>query len=508
MKNRNSNIRLGMIRWLMVVSFLVLILFVGQWITAEYLKEQNRLNNEYARKMQESTNQVMDSLLVVHVVDPVLQESAYQKLSMDIVIDSIPGHKTSWQGTQVIKTDKIDTLCNMTTIKVIADSLNMDDHMPQSHSGVAFYSNQEALLQGVRLFVERLDDSTSTGRQWNSIFAMQDTARIKDVFALKAATIDPMTSVVWSTQDLPGDSLVRMKSMFRYYIPSGQVVLEANISNAGWIVLKQLVSSFVFGLVLLLLTGGSFVLAFRSLKKQTRLNEIRSGLLGNISHELKTPVATVKIALEALQRFDAQKDPEQSKEYLTLAGKELNRLEMLVEQVMTAAFAEQGGVVIRHEETDLHPLISEVVALLSPRIKEQGAGLTMDLPEGKTILSCDPLHVQGVLTNLLDNALKYGGEKPKIEVSMADRGAQVMICIRDHGPGIPEEYKTQVFEKFFRVPGGDTHNRKGYGLGLSYVAMVVEQHGGYIQVKNEQEGGVSFSVFLPKNPLVNQTKEA
>lgn len=494
-----SNKRLTVIRWLMLISFLVLMLFVGQWLYSEYHKERTRLHTEYARTMQESANQVRDSLLVVHVVDPVLQDSAYQNLSMNIVIDSLPSKNIMWKGTRVIKSEVSDTLRNTTTIKVIADSMDLNDSILRSNSGVAFYSNEDMLLQGVRLFVERLDDSTSRGGHWNSVFLMLDTARIKQIFTLLASDIDPVTSVSWITRDQCEDSLRGISRMFRYTIPSGNLLLEGTITNAWWIVLKTLIPSVIFSLVLLLLTGGSFVLAFRSLKKQIRLNAIRSRLLGNISHELKTPVATVKVALEALGRYDAQKDPEQSKEYLALATKELNRLEMLVERVMTTAFADQGGIVIRREETDLNALVREVVALMSPRLEEQSVTLTQNLPDTEVKISCDPLHIQGILINLMDNALKYGGSPLRIDLSLTENASFIELSVRDYGSGIPEEYLTQVFEKFFRVPQGDTHNRKGYGLGLSYVAMVVEQHGGTILARNQKDGGIAFVIRIPRD---------
>ena len=222
---------------------------------------------------------------------------------------------------------------------------------------------------------------------------------------------------------------------------------------------------------------------------------MRNNFISNISHELKTPVSTVKIALEALRNFDLKHDPVIAEEYLEMSSKEIRRLELLITKVLDNSIIEQDRARIRFEKTNLADLIRGAIESLKPRINEANALVNFD-PSNPLIVDADPLYLQGVIINLFDNSLKYSNDNPEIEVVLSEDNGNAVIVVSDNGPGIPEQFRKKVFEKFFRIPTSDIHNVKGYGLGLSYVALIIEMHNGTIEVKNNNTG-CSFIIKIP-----------
>lgn len=227
------------------------------------------------------------------------------------------------------------------------------------------------------------------------------------------------------------------------------------------------------------------------------LNILRNDFISNISHELKTPVSTITVALEALKDFDRIKDPVKSNEYLEIAFNEMKRLDKLVTQILNTSILDDKNQYLQIEETDLVLLTNEVLSSMQARFSKQGAKVEFKTDLMTCMLSIDRLHIQGVLLNLLDNSLKYTTGVPEILVRIEERKNNVLLAIRDNGPGIPDEYIRKVFDKFFRVPKGDTHDVKGYGLGLSFADLVMKHHSGSIGVRNLKEGGCIFTLVFP-----------
>jgi two-component system phosphate regulon sensor histidine kinase PhoR len=250
---------------------------------------------------------------------------------------------------------------------------------------------------------------------------------------------------------------------------------------------------------LLLFTGAAFFFTYRSLKKMETLNNLRNEFISNISHELKTPVSTVSVALEALKNYIITKDSSKFSEYLEISGKEMKRLDQLISQVLNTSRLEDNNQFIQKEETDLAALTKDVMNSMQVRFSQQDANVKLICEKEAIVLNLDILHIQGVLINLLDNSLKYAVEKPEIDIRIEEKSSNVFLKISDNGPGIPKEYQSKVFDKFFRVPTGDMHNVKGYGLGLSFADLVMKQHSGSISVRNQKEKGCEFILVFPRS---------
>lgn len=261
---------------------------------------------------------------------------------------------------------------------------------------------------------------------------------------------------------------------------------------------KRISSAFIFSFFLVGFTVLSFTLLYRNLLRQRRLADIKNEFISNITHELKTPIATVSVAIEALRNFSASVDPQKTKEYLDISANELQRLSLLVDKVLKLSMFEKKEIELKYEPLNMRQLVDEVTASMRLQFEKRKAVVNINT-EGNTNIEGDRLHLVSVLFNLLDNALKYSTEKPAIDINLKEAGTILQLVIADNGIGIPQEYHHRVFEKFFRVPHGDVHNAKGYGLGLSYVAHIVEQHKGTIKVETNEGTGSRFVITLPKS---------
>lgn len=272
----------------------------------------------------------------------------------------------------------------------------------------------------------------------------------------------------------------------------------ANFPEYQGYLLRQMLPDAAFALLLFGVTAAAFLLIYRSLRQQQRLTQLKNEFISNVTHELKTPITTVGVALEALSDFEALRDPDKTREYLALSKLELDRLALLVDKVLRLSMFDQQEPRLQTEPLDLDTLTRQVIAAMTLQANRAGATIRFE-PAADQDFTCsgDRLHLSGVIFNLLDNALKYGGDAPEICVSLEKTAATIRLQVQDNGPGIPPEYQSRVFEKFFRVPMGDRHDVKGHGLGLSYVAQVLRQHGGGIRVESTPGKGSVFTVELP-----------
>ena len=275
------------------------------------------------------------------------------------------------------------------------------------------------------------------------------------------------------------------------------VTYELAIGDAWPYLLRQIFPQIIFSIFLIGLTILAFLVLYRNLIAQQRLTDIKNEFISNITHELKTPIATVSVAIEAMKNFNALHNPERTKEYLDIAGNELSRLSLLVDKVLKLSMFEMSQTELRFEWLDMRELVEEVVNSMRLQIDKYNAGIQMHVPLKELKLQGDKLHLTSVIYNLVDNALKYGSEIPRIDIFIDSDDSIMTLKIKDNGIGIPAEYRTKIFEKFFRVPTGNKHNVKGYGLGLSYTAHIIRQHRGDIQVHSESGEGTEFTIKLP-----------
>jgi two-component system, OmpR family, phosphate regulon sensor histidine kinase PhoR len=279
---------------------------------------------------------------------------------------------------------------------------------------------------------------------------------------------------------------------------SNPVTYRLQLGNSNPYLMKRISAAIVLSLFIVGFTAFSFSLMYRNLLRQRKLAEIKNDFISNITHELKTPIATVSVAIEALRTFNASLDPARAKEYLDISHNELQRLSLLVDKVLKLSMFEKKEIDLKLEWLNMKDLIQEVTSSMRLQFEKHSAQVSVVI-DGDTNLQGDRLHLVSVIFNLLDNALKYSKGKPQIQVVAKGDPGKVQLIISDNGIGIPKEFHDKVFDKFFRVPTGNLHNAKGYGLGLSYVAHVVQRHNGSISIDSIEDTGSRFVINLPKH---------
>ncbi len=264
-------------------------------------------------------------------------------------------------------------------------------------------------------------------------------------------------------------------------------------------VLANMWPQILFSSLLLLITGLAYYFFLSKINKDRRLNKLRNEFMSNMTHELKTPVSTISVALEALKNFDAADNKVMRKEYLDITTKEIDRLGLLVDKALNISLFEQDKMVLNKQKLNFADELDSVLSILKVQFENNHVALHYDKAlDGDFDLVGDKTHLVNVIHNLLENAIKYASDNPTINISLKDLGQSVVLVIKDNGIGIPNEYIDKVFDKFFRVPLGNQHNSKGHGLGLSYVKQVIDNHEGAIQLESVEGQGATFTIQIPK----------
>lgn len=231
--------------------------------------------------------------------------------------------------------------------------------------------------------------------------------------------------------------------------------------------------------------------------KQKRLSEVKTDFINNMTHELKTPIATIKLSSDVLLNPAMLNDKDRLKKYAKIIKSENNRLEGQVERVLQVAKLEQDSIELNFEKVNIHDVIKHSVDVYNITVSEREGYISCDLDAEEHIIMADKVHVTNVIHNIIDNGIKYSKEKPLISIHTETIRKGISISITDNGIGMTKEHKNNIFEKFYRIPKGSVHDVKGFGIGLFYVKFVIEEHGGKIIVDSELGIGSTFTIWLP-----------
>ncbi len=231
--------------------------------------------------------------------------------------------------------------------------------------------------------------------------------------------------------------------------------------------------------------------------RQKRLSEMKTDFINNMTHELKTPISTISLSSEVLMDENAPPDPQRLKQYAAIIYNENNRLKTQVEKVLQLAALDNKNIPLKLEVVDVHRVIRQAVDSVQLTLNERGGSISCSLDAEHSTISADAVHITNVLYNLLDNAIKYSSDSPVISVSTHNGSHHLYITIADRGIGITKEAQKHIFDKFYRVPTGNVHDVKGFGLGLYYVKLMAEEHHGKIAVTSTPGEGSKFMLKLP-----------
>jgi two-component system phosphate regulon sensor histidine kinase PhoR len=257
------------------------------------------------------------------------------------------------------------------------------------------------------------------------------------------------------------------------------------------------ISTWAFSALISFIVFIFFAYAVYVVLRQKKLSEMKTDFINNMTHELKTPISSISLSSEVLLKPDISQQPERLNRYAELIFNEVRRLRLQVDKVLQLATLEKEKVDIRKDVLDIHDLITKAVNTLELANENVGLSLETQLNATKSRIIGDEVHISNVIFNLLDNAVKYSEEKPEIIVRTSSDSSFISISVTDRGIGIPKKSIPHIFDKFYRVPKGNLHDVKGFGLGLYYVKQMVERHGGKIEVKSQEDAGSEFIFKLP-----------
>ena len=251
----------------------------------------------------------------------------------------------------------------------------------------------------------------------------------------------------------------------------------------------------IFSTVVLLLMLTFFIYAILTFLRERHLAEIKEDFINNLTHEFKTPISNIELASEALKAHKIAADKQAR--YFHIIHNENQRLKNQVERILQLGAIDKNELHLDLKLINMHELILRLADSIGMRIKEKNGELHIDLNAANSNILADEFHLTNTVYNVLDNAEKYAKDHPEISIATRNEKEGLLISIRDAGIGIKENFQQYVFDKFFRVPTGDVHNVKGFGLGLSYVKTIIEAHKGHITLQSELGHGSKFDIYLP-----------
>ncbi|HRG38290.1 MAG TPA: HAMP domain-containing sensor histidine kinase [Bacteroidia bacterium] len=330
---------------------------------------------------------------------------------------------------------------------------------------------------------ELLQKGISTGFVFN-VFPSKD---LPDNFASLSSAEQALIASPYKINLSPDNVFIPPQFLTVYFPAENSYLLRAM-----WLLLAV---SIIFMVALIF----SFYYTISTIFKQKKLSEIKNDFISNMTHEFKTPISTISLACEVLSDKTVEKSPERVNNYVKMIGDENKRLSLLVENILQTAILDKGQFKLKIQSIDIHTLIEQTITNIKLQVENKEGEISVQLNAEKSIVNADRVHVTNIIFNLIDNALKYTYEKPNIKISTRNAMDGILISVKDNGIGISKENQRRIFDTMYRVPTGNIHNVKGFGLGLSYVKAVVEKHGGSISVESELEKGSEFTVYIPFN---------
>ena len=264
-------------------------------------------------------------------------------------------------------------------------------------------------------------------------------------------------------------------------------------------IIAEMGTMFITSVILILVVLFMFWRTVLSLIKEKKISEHTTDFLNNMTHEFKTPLTNIALAGKMIIKDSNIKQEDKIRHYSGIILQENEKLRLQVEQVLSMTALERGEIPISKTELDFHKLITDALKCISIQIENKKGILNLNLNAAKFIFSGDRNHLTNAICNLIDNSIKYSMERPEISVQTANLNNNLILVISDKGIGIDKEYSKKVFDKFFRIPTGNLHDVKGFGLGLAYVKKIIELHHGTIELESEKGKGATFTITLPLN---------
>ncbi len=358
------------------------------------------------------------------------------------------------------------------------------------------WQNWEVILED-RPIEERID-SVRLGNILTSAMS-QSNIDLEFKYAVKNSTLAKETVIFGDKGYSPGSQDEYPQLLFQSDLNGPKPnYLYVYFPNRKRYLLKQTGLTIIPTIILTGLLIAIFAYSIMVIFRQKKLSMIKNDFINNMTHELKTPISTISLASQMLQDGSITNTPSTIEHVSRVINQESKRLSFQVEKVLQMAVFNEGRLKLKMKEFDINKMIETVTGNFELRVKNKNGTLITQIEAEGAIIKGDEVHITNVIFNLLDNAMKYSNENPEIIVATENRKDKIMISVQDNGIGIAKEHHTQIFDRFFRVPTGNVHDVKGFGLGLSYVKKIVDLHNGTIKVESAVNKGTKFKIYFPQ----------
>lgn len=274
------------------------------------------------------------------------------------------------------------------------------------------------------------------------------------------------------------------------------IIIVPDYKKQVWDSLKWVIAAVAVFMIIIL---AAFYVTLKTLLNQKKLSEIKSDFINNMTHELKTPLATISLAIDAMRNEKVLNDKEKTKYFSGIIKEENKRMNRHVETILQAALMEKQELQLSLKQLHVHEIINNVLENYELQLKDKKGKVDLQLNAKNDVINADEIHFTNLISNLVDNAIKYSKDKLLIKITTTNTNKTVMISVEDNGIGMTKENAKRIFEKFYRVHTGNVHNVKGFGLGMSYVKIVIDAHKGKIKVDSTLGKGTTFTVEMPMN---------
>ena len=357
--------------------------------------------------------------------------------------------------------------------------------------------NELAFISINKSTAERIDINTldTLVRQELKIHGIRAEAII-DVYSANNKELLANQESEWAEELI--NSTYRIELFPNDYLMESDLLLILFPNRAKYL-LKKVWQILVASFILISILIGIFYFTLSTIFKQKRISIIKNDFINNMTHELKTPISTISLACEALSDQDMTIDEKRRSNYVRMINQENSRLGLLVENVLKSALWDSGNFDLKRKKISLNSIVHDVVNSIEIQVKNRGGIITTSFTKETDTIEGDKVHITNLVFNLLDNAIKYSKDQPEIYVSTEIKGTNIVLIVEDKGIGISKIDQKKIFEKFYRVPTGNIHDVKGFGLGLNYVKEIVQKHGGKLFFTSKLGLGSKFSIYLPLN---------
>lgn len=501
-------------RWILSgIALVILSTIVIQlwWNYKNYLVNKQQLYNDVQLSLDKAVDDYYAQLAEESTLGLSLSGDS-QKTALDEggLLDQL-SRKIDSQGTTLVKLDSL-RLSDLKEIQIFtgkaADSL-LAQSSKQNVSIDSFKSHVKELKQSqgfdpqakFELLTSKIVISISSDtldlKKVDSLFIKELGRKSIDVdYDLMFFSKEDRLSYLeehkkWPEDDIPLKRKEQLVTESKSTFLPDQSTLLISFSNTTKTILNRILSGILISLVLIFAVIATLFYLLKIIQKQKQIAEIKNDLISNITHEFKTPIATIGAALEGIQNFNVIDNKEKTKSYLNMSNDQLGKLNVMVEKLLETASLDSQNLELDLSPQDAVQLIQGIAERFSKQDPEQHLEFNSTVPS--FVLELDAFHFENAINNILDNAFKYGGDE--IRIFLIAKGTELTIKIEDNGPGIPKEHQKLIFNKFYRIPKGNRHDVKGFGIGLYYSKTIIERHGGNLKLES-RPGKTTFKITL------------